>query len=324
MKLREGNVFTCVCRVCPWGGGGSPCDHYPWCIGPHCTGPPMPTPRHKTWGPPMAHPTVGKWDQRTPHTWPLLVTFGRQPLETCSNLFIRPHCAGSPNVTAGGRSMSYGGRKRAIRTLLECFLVKIIFAVTVVIIYLGPVCRHFIAANAIVLNFGYQLTSPSPWFECSYYYYCVFCCLNSWKLKESVTGTLITVIICTPFRLLLGSHKSTSRGNCGTDADHIPGDPTSSADTSNQPLPQVSTHDGRCLIARKRSEAKQRCQQQQQQWRNAHGVSNGNHGDQLQQQWRWRRWRFRDHAATEQRSTPSATADTTSGAHKEPNQPQQQ
>ena len=31
-KLREGNVFTCVCLFTD---GGGPYDHYPWCIGPH-------------------------------------------------------------------------------------------------------------------------------------------------------------------------------------------------------------------------------------------------------------------------------------------------
>ena len=34
MKLREGNIFS---RVCPFTGA---CDHYPWYIGPHCTGTP--------------------------------------------------------------------------------------------------------------------------------------------------------------------------------------------------------------------------------------------------------------------------------------------
>ena len=35
-KLRNGNVFSHVCRsVC---SHGIPCDHYPWCIGPHHPG----------------------------------------------------------------------------------------------------------------------------------------------------------------------------------------------------------------------------------------------------------------------------------------------
>ena len=37
MKLREGNV-VCVCQSVD----GVPCGHYPWCIGPHCTGTPPP------------------------------------------------------------------------------------------------------------------------------------------------------------------------------------------------------------------------------------------------------------------------------------------
>ena len=34
MKLREGNIFS---RVCHSVHRGVPCNHYPWCIGPHCT-----------------------------------------------------------------------------------------------------------------------------------------------------------------------------------------------------------------------------------------------------------------------------------------------
>ena len=40
-------------------------------------------------------------------------------LETCSNMFIRPHCVGPP----GSDWRSYRQRKRAVRVLLECFLV---------------------------------------------------------------------------------------------------------------------------------------------------------------------------------------------------------
>ena len=60
MKLREGKVFTGVCLSFYAGGRGSPCDHYPWCIEPHCTGPlPSPgplqdmgTPLPRSWPPP--------------------------------------------------------------------------------------------------------------------------------------------------------------------------------------------------------------------------------------------------------------------------------
>ena len=82
-------MFSQVC-VC-LSTGGSPCDHYPWCIGPHCTG----SSRHETWGPP-GPPTT--WDQGTPTGFtlaltPLLMTSWWPSLETwISNLLVRPHC----------------------------------------------------------------------------------------------------------------------------------------------------------------------------------------------------------------------------------------
>ena len=122
-KLSEGNVFTGLCVSVHM---GSPFDHYPWCIGPHCAAPP---PRHKTWGPPI--PVLPPQDMRpgnpshtpTPSSptsdiwWPLL--------ETCSNLYIRPHCTATPppRETTGSCLRNYGQRKRAVRILLECFLV---------------------------------------------------------------------------------------------------------------------------------------------------------------------------------------------------------
>ena len=76
---------------------GSPCGHYPWCIGPHSKPPPalvlilIPPPdiwhwtplalsssRHGTWGPLYAGPSASD-------IW-------RPLLEICSNLFIGPHC----------------------------------------------------------------------------------------------------------------------------------------------------------------------------------------------------------------------------------------
>ena len=47
MKLGEGNFFSRFCpSFCPsWRGG--PCNHYQWCIGPHCTGRTRPT-MHET------------------------------------------------------------------------------------------------------------------------------------------------------------------------------------------------------------------------------------------------------------------------------------
>ena len=45
-------------------------------------------------------------------------------LETCSSLFIRPHCTETLlGVTSCGCWRNYGQRKRAVRILLECFLV---------------------------------------------------------------------------------------------------------------------------------------------------------------------------------------------------------
>ena len=41
-KLQEVNVFIRVCLSVH--RGGFPCDHYPSCIRPHCTGPPDPSP----------------------------------------------------------------------------------------------------------------------------------------------------------------------------------------------------------------------------------------------------------------------------------------
>ena len=63
-KSWEGNVFVGVClSVCK---EGPSCDHYPWFIGPHCTG--TPSQRHGT-----------SWE-------PLLVTSGGhlfRPIQTC-------------------------------------------------------------------------------------------------------------------------------------------------------------------------------------------------------------------------------------------------
>ena len=65
-EVGEGNVFICVCpSVSQSVHGGVPCDHYPWCIGTHYTGPlsaALAHPGHGTSGP-------------SPHP-PLLVTSG--------------------------------------------------------------------------------------------------------------------------------------------------------------------------------------------------------------------------------------------------------
>ena len=57
-------------------GGGSTCDYYPWCIGPHCTGLPLCTQPQL-----CPHPVQG------PGPLPLLVTSGGQdwiPIQTCA------------------------------------------------------------------------------------------------------------------------------------------------------------------------------------------------------------------------------------------------
>ena len=60
--------------VCPsFCSGGSPCDHYPWCIRPHCISPPS---RHGD----------------TPSTTLPLPNIVWPSLGTCSNRFIGPHC----------------------------------------------------------------------------------------------------------------------------------------------------------------------------------------------------------------------------------------
>ena len=76
-KLWECNVFT---HVCLFIRGGSLCNHYPWCIGPHCTTPSQPSQapppkisHHQIWDPLASPPTGDIW-------WP--------SLETCSNVFI--------------------------------------------------------------------------------------------------------------------------------------------------------------------------------------------------------------------------------------------
>ena len=80
-ELREGNVFS---RVCLSMGGGSH-DHYPWCLGPDCTGP--------------------------AHYWHL-VAITKDLIQTCS-LEDPPPPPEHLMVC-----------KRAVRILLKCFLVS--------------------------------------------------------------------------------------------------------------------------------------------------------------------------------------------------------
>ena len=102
MKLWEGNVFTCVCLFT--GGLGSPYDHYPWCIRPHCTGPPTKA---------LPHPPDIRHGSPCPS---LLATFGGHhsgPAQICS--FEDPS---PPVLTSGDRNM-YSWQ--------ACFLVNFTF-----------------------------------------------------------------------------------------------------------------------------------------------------------------------------------------------------
>ena len=99
-----GKVMFSLMSVCLYVNRGSPCHHYTWCIGTHCTDSPLALapPRHQTWGLPYASPSYPGSD----NWWP--------SLETCSNLFTW----GPPNSTdiwwlpkhiciASGRYASY-------------------------------------------------------------------------------------------------------------------------------------------------------------------------------------------------------------------------
>ena len=134
-------------------GGGGTCDNCPWCIGPHCK-----APLTLTWDPlpwPQPPPDMGyrhriawPWSPLdTGHEYPLAL---RQPpprydmghmdtlvlspasdiwwpsLESCSNVFIGPHCKVPPPsqwywqlVTTKAHTVG----KEAVCIILECFLV---------------------------------------------------------------------------------------------------------------------------------------------------------------------------------------------------------
>ena len=119
MKLWEGNVFTGVCLSIH---GGSSCDHYPWCTGPHCTGPPTASPsRHRIWGPSLPLPLA------LAQPCPLLVTSGGyhwRPVQTCSlGIIVQslPHWYWHLVAT---KAHMVG--KQTVSILLECFMVELI------------------------------------------------------------------------------------------------------------------------------------------------------------------------------------------------------
>ena len=82
-KLRESNFFVQVCLST----GGSPCDHSPWCIGPHYIGPQAPLPHgHQTRDP------LQFWPCPCP------------PVKTCSLEDFNP----PPVLTSGSHRSTYG------------------------------------------------------------------------------------------------------------------------------------------------------------------------------------------------------------------------
>ena len=138
IRQQEDHIFSPVCLFT--GRGGDPCDHYPWCIGPHHAR----TPGSDIW-------------------WP--------KMETCSNLFsggpqggslydVTSYLAACSHVPSGGGlclgevlskgSLSRGGlcqgEERVLRILLECFLVKYILTRHVFEMR-GVVCKSGIHGN---------------------------------------------------------------------------------------------------------------------------------------------------------------------------------
>ena len=59
--LRKGNIFSRICLSVCLSIRGFPCDYYPWCIGPYCTGPLPDMGPQFPWPSPSAAPMkVGK------------------------------------------------------------------------------------------------------------------------------------------------------------------------------------------------------------------------------------------------------------------------
>ena len=99
--------------------GRSPCGPYPWRNGPHWTGHSHAPPRHQTWDPSKPHP---------PHIrpgTPLIVTSGGHHWRRVQIYSFEDPLAATSN--SGYWSLN-GRRKRAVRILLECFLVSHIFS----------------------------------------------------------------------------------------------------------------------------------------------------------------------------------------------------
>ena len=105
-KLPKGNVFSRICSSVIPSTAGSLCDHYPWCIEPHCNShpPSRPQPSLDT-----KHGTPWPWLalEDTTHATPLLVKSGGhhwRTVQTC--WFENPP---SPGATSGGGHWSTYG-----------------------------------------------------------------------------------------------------------------------------------------------------------------------------------------------------------------------
>ena len=101
-KLREGNVF----QLCLSVHGGSPCDHHPWCTGPHRTGP------LSTTGPcqPAGHISWSRLDTCLSQTCSLQDLTVQHPTTSDDIWWLA----------------TYGG-KRTVCILLKCFMVSNVF-----------------------------------------------------------------------------------------------------------------------------------------------------------------------------------------------------
>ena len=97
-------------------GVGYQCNHCQWCIGPHCTGHLTPHPTHDIrYGPPPWTSDMGP-----PALAPLLVTSGDHYWDLFKLVHLRTHPLSPYPFTSTDISRTVS--KRAVRVLLECFL----------------------------------------------------------------------------------------------------------------------------------------------------------------------------------------------------------
>ena len=117
-----GKVMFSQVSLCHSVNRGFPCDHYPWCIGPHCTWSPCPVPQHGTSlyrDPTSSRHGTSLYRNPSPSDilWP--------SLEICSNLFT----SGPPGFTSADiwcllkdiRSAQAGGTHHT--GMLSCWLI---------------------------------------------------------------------------------------------------------------------------------------------------------------------------------------------------------